>query len=62
MKGTDPVHRNNAFTEYYFTDDDTTGTKKEKTFIGRKHEDLGWDVSHKLNKEIKKEYGIEERP
>ena len=43
------------FHNYYFEVDDSTGTKKEKTFIGRKHEDLGTDfhaIAMKINKYI----------
>ena len=57
MKGTDKVHRNPQFTEYYFADDDTTGTKKEKTFLGRKHDDLGFEIADTLNKRIKQDCG-----
>lgn len=51
------LYRNDSFTEYYFQDDDPTGNKKEKTYIGQKEDDigLGHDAVEKLNKRIRKD-------
>ena len=52
--GKQELHRNDKFTEYYYDADDTTGSADEKkTFVGRKHEDQGFQVADKLNKQIK---------
>lgn len=50
------LHRNDSFTEYYFNVDDTTGTEREKKYVGRKHDDKGFDSAKELNKEIKKDF------
>lgn len=53
------LHYTPDFHNYYFTVDDPTGTKKEKTFIGRIHDDWGADfhkIAQRINKYIDKNY------
>jgi len=56
---TEKLHYTPDFHNYYFEVDDTTGTKKEKTFIGRKQDDWGIDfhaIAQRINKHINKNF------
>lgn len=55
----DKLHYTPDFHNYYFEIDDSTGTNKGKTFIGRKHDDWGTDfhkIAQKVNKHVDKNF------